>query len=779
MLPDAPETPAGPAAASTAGDETMRTRGQSSKGGFAQSPLTPDQSLRKRKETASNEVDTPPKRRRLEPENEVAPVAASSFATPPKRRRVDGGDEPPATPHTPARTAHAPRTPRTPSRTPRTPARPSADLGCFAKFVLESPGPPITPSRFHRSGVDALDALAAVASNTPRSPAVQKSAIGTPCSTATKIAAWLLRVTDAHRQDVQKMTRNRALRGMIDDADWDRITGRLTRLLRAYEAVRKGMPLPERKEETLSVYFATLEAILTREKKRGGDSGVSFVNKLVWSDNFHACLLSCALETVAAVYGLVDMSTINAALSAFSLSAYELTKAISSFARQLPECPRVIAKHLITCEQRYVEAIVWVKDSDLVKYLSERPSKSTTTSVISGTVATGLSGTSASAGVEERGKGERKGEDTISEHKVSKEAKKTDAEPTSERGAPSEENKEVCNQKPSAVKPVSPGRLSVKDLTLQLFYKKLLYIAQERMLELLAFLNLQVLEQPVFTIIKHAVWEKWHLLVDRHLDQIILCAIYGVAKVRKHSIMFKTIISHYQNASHLQEVTFKSLLPGVFKDISLKARPSSPSLPPRKGAAALERGDIIKLYNLVFMPTMKPYLLQLSQQRDENVSTGVHSTGTIRANSETATRADSTSLGRGDKADPVSMSVLQSPLRPRRQHPSPRRIGNVTVSPMSPRVRPLFSLRQSPSIRHSPMYTSMTPISRTLYAFGESPVRTQSAAGRHVPVPLSFSRSTERTASIRRTFVEAFSNKPRSSAEPRSSSRTAGQRPVE
>ena len=41
------------------------------------------------------------------------------------------------------------------------------------------------------------------------------------------------------------------------------------------------------------------------------------------------------------------------------------------------------------------------------------------------------------------------------------------------------------------------------------------------------------LSQQAYTLVEHTLYEHTALLYNRHLDQILLCAVYGVCKVNK------------------------------------------------------------------------------------------------------------------------------------------------------------------------------------------------------------------------------------------------------
>lgn len=57
----------------------------------------------------------------------------------------------------------------------------------------------------------------------------------------------------------------------------------------------------------------------------------------------------------------------------------------------------------------------------------------------------------------------------------------------------------------------------------------------------------------IWTCFEHALKTHTHLMRDRHLDQIIMCAIYGVAKINltgDRTISFQNIIEEYRHQPH-------------------------------------------------------------------------------------------------------------------------------------------------------------------------------------------------------------------------------------
>lgn len=59
---------------------------------------------------------------------------------------------------------------------------------------------------------------------------------------------------------------------------------------------------------------------------------------------------------------------------------------------------------------------------------------------------------------------------------------------------------------------------------------------------------------------KYTLYEQTSLLYNRHLDQILLCALYGVCKVNKLPITFKEILHHYRDQPQYNPETYRTVI---------------------------------------------------------------------------------------------------------------------------------------------------------------------------------------------------------------------------
>jgi len=85
------------------------------------------------------------------------------------------------------------------------------------------------------------------------------------------------------------------------------------------------------------------------------------------------------------------------------------------------------------------------------------------------------------------------------------------------------------------------------------------------------------------------------LMYDRHLDQLIMCTLYGVCRVNQLGITFRAIIEQYKGQAQASSK--------IFREVVL--------------SSTSDKGDIITFYNSVFIPIMETYLLQFQQNAEK------------------------------------------------------------------------------------------------------------------------------------------------------------------
>uniref|UniRef100_A0A673K9N4 Retinoblastoma-associated protein-like n=1 Tax=Sinocyclocheilus rhinocerous TaxID=307959 RepID=A0A673K9N4_9TELE len=292
---------------------------------------------------------------------------------------------------------------------------------------------------------------------------------------------------------------------------------------------------------------------------------------------FHTSLLACALEVVMATYvgkcfgrslGASDSVETDLCfpwiLDVFQLPAFDFYKVIESFIKAEPTLKHDMMKHLEQCEHVIMESLAWKADSPLFDLLKQS---------------------------REEGPGEQ-------------------AEPPATLNQPLHHNHTAADLYLSPVRPsrqppatesepLAPGTKALRSNSLSLFYKKLYRMAYLRLKTLFSHLltSHPELEPIIWTLLQHTLQNEYELMRDRHLDQLIMSAMYAICKVKNVDLRFKTIVTTYKEMPNTNQETFKRVLI-------------------REG----QYDSIIVFYNLVFMQKLKTNILQYSSPRPPPLS---------------------------------------------------------------------------------------------------------------------------------------------------------------
>jgi retinoblastoma-like protein 2 len=150
----------------------------------------------------------------------------------------------------------------------------------------------------------------------------------------------------------------------------------------------------------------------------------------------------------------------------------------------------------------------------------------------------------------------------------------------------------------------------------------------------------------IWTTFEYSMTKCPEIMRDRHLDQLIMCAIYVMSKVLRLNVTFQEIMRQYRHQPQAKSHVYRSVLlnngkrevpipdspSGDLPRISSRARSTSTSLPQSPGEAEPvlpserrlsssssstmkegERGDIINFYNKVYISYIKEFALKFQQ----------------------------------------------------------------------------------------------------------------------------------------------------------------------
>uniref|UniRef100_A0AAR2LGT7 Retinoblastoma 1 n=1 Tax=Pygocentrus nattereri TaxID=42514 RepID=A0AAR2LGT7_PYGNA len=324
----------------------------------------------------------------------------------------------------------------------------------------------------------------------------------------------------------------------------------------------------------VQLYYKVMESMLKSEEKR---LSVQNFSKLLNNATFHTSLLACALEVVMATYnGNENGNDTDLCfpwiLDVFQLYAFDFYKVIESFIKAEPTLKHNMIEHLGRCEQQIMESIAWKADSPLFELLKQS---------------------------REEGPGEQAEPPATLNQPLQHNHTAADLYLSPLRPSRRVPAAEVDTSAVPSSQPPVPGTRQHRSNSLSLFYKKLYRMAYLRLKMLFSHLltSHPELEHIIWTLLQHTLQNEYELMKDRHLDQLMMCAMYAICKVKNVDLRFKTIVTAYKELPNTNQEIFKHVLI-------------------REG----QYDSIIVFYNLVFMQKLKTNILQYSSPRPPPLS---------------------------------------------------------------------------------------------------------------------------------------------------------------
>ncbi|XP_072980784.1 retinoblastoma-related protein-like [Typha angustifolia] len=445
----------------------------------------------------------------------------------------------------------------------------------------------------------------------------------------------------------------------------------------------------ERKMEALKLYYKVLEAICKSESQLLNGNNLT---SLLSNERFHRCMLACSAELVLATHKTVIMM-FPVVLETTGLTAFDLSKVIESFVRHEETLPRELKRHLNSLEEQLLESMAWEKGSSLYNSLIvarpafaqeinhlgllAEPMLSLDEIAVRSNIPIGrfpLVPSRKRDASPDQNSDARSPKRTCTEYRSILVERNTFTSPVREHFSTISSHKSTLlplqSTFASPTQPNPVGGEACAEIGIKIFFSKILKLAAIRIRSLCERLrqSQQTLER-VYSIFQLILNQQTALFFNRHIDQLILCCLYGVAKVSILNLTFKEIVNNYRKEPQCKLEVFRS----VFVS-RLSAHGN--------GGTGVDHVDIITFYNEIFIPTVKPLLVGLAPAG-------------VRA--EDRNSADSQIPG-SPKVSPFSNLPDMSPKKVSAAH-------NVYVSPL----------------RQSKMDALLSPSSRSYYAcIGES-----------------------------------------------------------
>ncbi|TYG72420.1 hypothetical protein ES288_D04G019500v1 [Gossypium darwinii] len=431
--------------------------------------------------------------------------------------------------------------------------------------------------------------------------------------------------------------------------------------------------------EALKLYYRVLEAMCTAEAQILHAPNLT---SLLTNERFHRCMLACSAELVLATHKTATM-LFPTVLERTGITAFDLSKVIESFIRHEESLPRELRRHLNSLEERLLESMVWDKGSSMYNSLIvAKPALSAEINRL-GLLAEPMPPLDAIA-THVNFSGSTPPVPSLQKHETS--TGNAGSSILGQNGdvrspmRPCTELRSVLVERNAFTSPVKDRLLALNSLKkaplqsafasptrpnpggggetcaetgISIFFGKINKLAAVRINGMVERLQLsQQIRESVYSLFQKILNQRTSLFFNRHIDQIILCCFYVVAKISQLRLTFKEIICNYKKQPQCKPQVFQS----VFVDRS-SAR--------RNGRTGQDNVDIIAFYNEIFVPSIKPLLGELG------------SAGTTTRTSRVAEANNS-----NDGTCPGSTKVSPFPSLP---DMSPKKVSathNVYVSPL-------------------------------------------------------------------------------------------------
>ncbi|GMY22800.1 retinoblastoma-related protein isoform X2 [Fagus crenata] len=382
----------------------------------------------------------------------------------------------------------------------------------------------------------------------------------------------------------------------------------------------------QRKFEALKLYYRVLEAICRAEAQILHASNLT---ALLTNERFHRCMLACSAELVLATHKTVTM-LFPAVLERTGITAFDLSKVIESFIRHEESLPRELRRHLNSLEERLLESMVWEKGSSMYNSLTvARPNLSAEINRL-GLLAEPMPPLDAicmninmnskfvcggvppfpSLQKHETSPGQngdiRSPKRLCTDYRSVLVERNSFTSPVKDRllafsnlkSKPPPPPLQSAFASPTRPNP-SGGGETCAETEINIFFSKITKLAAVRINGMIERLQQsQQIRENVYCLFQQILSQRTSLFFNRHIDQVILCCFYGVAKISQLTLTFREIIYNYRKQPQCKPQVFRS----VFVDWSAARR---------NGKTGPDHVDIITFYNEIFIPAVKPQLVEL------------------------------------------------------------------------------------------------------------------------------------------------------------------------
>ncbi|XP_028258652.1 retinoblastoma-like protein 2 isoform X2 [Parambassis ranga] len=295
-------------------------------------------------------------------------------------------------------------------------------------------------------------------------------------------------------------------------------------------------------------YYRILENLLIQERQR---LGISDVSDMLEYDLLQSCLVACCLEiSVTSNHLSCDFPLLQQLLN---VASYQFWKVIEPVLRLGVGLPGLVVKHLAQVEVKVLESLAWTRDSPLWEEIR-----------------------------------------------------------ANEGHMPACQQVMLPTQLEGSIRTDFPSTLNRprRSSSFHLFARKVYILMGVRLRGLCSALDISdELRLKTWTCFEYSLVHCTSLMVDRHLDQLLMCAIYIIAKISQMEIPFKRIMKCYESQPHTSRSVCKNVLISEKDDAVLTPRTPSAHYP---GPSQVKRGNLIYFYNQTYTTKMQHFAKQFA-----------------------------------------------------------------------------------------------------------------------------------------------------------------------
>nr|XP_049701011.1 retinoblastoma-like protein 1 isoform X1 [Helicoverpa armigera] len=354
------------------------------------------------------------------------------------------------------------------------------------------------------------------------------------------------------------------------------------------------------------LYYKVFEHIIREEHRKKPQVSL---NMLLTQETYQLAVYACCTEIVLHAYGVHSLK-FPRVLQIYGLSAFHFYKIIELVVQAVVEkLSRDVIKHLNAVEEEVLESLVWTSDSPLWDQLSKTPVPASQDVKVHDSP--------------HRRNGLQSPVSAAIDRYLSPIADQAKKQLFKDPIKPGQSllvatNNTPARQEPSTSQPIpscsngdsNPSTPKKTNNSLILFFRKFYSLAVVRINDLCTRLRLtdEELKRKIWTCLEYSIMHQTQLMRDRHLDQILMCAVYVICRVSNNPTnqverTFAEIMRCYRQRPLADNHVYRSVL-----------------IKQSQGESSPERGDLINFYNKVYVQCMQSFALRFTGKHKDECS---------------------------------------------------------------------------------------------------------------------------------------------------------------